>query len=107
MNSNKKLSLDWLSPMYSSHYHYEAPSFKQKIIQKIVVSVKHYLREGNIENSEAGLVTLLRITGAITENISEVRFLIPVRFFYRLIGVFFLSSAQVPVKFHFNCGICK
>ena len=53
--------------------HYDTPSFKRKIIQKIVVSVKKYLSEGNIENSEAGLVTLLRITGAINEEISEVR----------------------------------
>lgn len=57
---------------FTSSYDPAAYSFKKKIISRIVASVHYFLKNGDINRAESGLITLLNVVGFLSSEILEV-----------------------------------
>lgn len=56
----------------SSSFDPVSYSFKKRIITRIVASVHYYLKNGDINRAESGLITLLNVVGYLSSDILEV-----------------------------------
>lgn len=56
----------------SKSYSPTLPSFKKKILNRILASVQYYLMVKDIDKAEAGLITALNLVGFISQDIIEV-----------------------------------
>lgn len=67
-------------------------SYKMKILNRILNSVRHYLLVKDLDRVEAGLITALNLVGFISQDILEVNNLLFLILKIYLLGLFSISQ---------------
>jgi hypothetical protein len=67
-------------------------SYKTKILNRILNSVRHYLLVKDLDRVEAGLITALNLVGFISQDILEVNNLLFLILKIYLLGLFSISQ---------------
>lgn len=91
---------------FTSSYDPAAYSFKKKIISRIIASVHYYLKYGDINRAESGLITLLNVVGYLSSEILEVH-TTHVESHCSVLGLLSIFATQLPFKLQCHCGVYK
>lgn len=66
-------------------------SYKKKILNRILASVRYYLTAKDVDKAEAGLITALNLVGFISQDILEVNHL-----YYYFLKLYFIGLLFIP-----------
>lgn len=71
---------------------HSGPSFKQRILSRLLASIKHFIQQRDLKRAETGFITLLRIYGSFTVDSLPVKTLEFSPFCTYLVATFILSQ---------------
>lgn len=66
-------------------------SYKKKILNRILASVRYFLTVKDVDKAEAGLITALNLVGFISQDILEVNHL-----YYYFLKLYFIGLLFIP-----------